>query len=134
LGLDDSAYDGSNQGSQTLTVSGYLSNALIGTETYRLGNTATFFPQYANWTTEAASVLAGLNLDDLEITLNAGSNGLGDFFNQSVDNIVVAAVEPPSNVPEPGTLTILALGLLGAGAMRRREAYSKNRPVDLRNR
>jgi hypothetical protein len=126
LSLDYSAYDGSNQGSQTLTLSGYLAHALIGTETYTLGNTATFFPQYSNWTTELASVLAGLDLDDLEITLNAGSNGGGDFFNQSVDNIVVTAVDPPSNVPEPGTLSLLGLGLLGAGAMRRLKASKKS--------
>lgn len=45
---------------------------------------------------------------------------LGNFL--SVDNIVVTTARAPStSVPEPGTVTLLGLGLLGMGMARRRQ-------------
>jgi hypothetical protein len=40
--------------------------------------------------------------------------------------ITVDVSAVPARVPEPGTLSILGLGLLGAGALRRRKANAKN--------
>ena len=42
-----------------------------------------------DWTTEAASVLAGKSLSELDITLNASIAGSGLLFNESVDNVVL---------------------------------------------
>ena len=58
------------------------------------------------------------------------ANGISRFVftgdaagNTSIDNVVLTTrdAEPVSPVPEPGTLALLGLGLLGCVAMRRRE-------------
>lgn len=48
----------------------------------------------------------------------------GSLFPTNVDDLVVAIDErqPPNDVPEPGTLALLAGGLLAASALRRRRA------------
>ena len=58
--IDFSAFAHSGTGSQTLMVEGFLGGLPVGTDQYTLANTNTFNgPAYSNWTTEAASVLAG---------------------------------------------------------------------------
>ena len=44
----------------------------------------------------------------------SGNNGF------SLDNLVVEFDDGPSEVPEPGTLAIFGLGLLGLGAIGKR--------------
>lgn len=43
------------------------------------------------------------------------------FFNLGVDNVSVLATVPSKSVPEPATLGLMAIGLAGLGAMRRRK-------------
>ena len=69
--LDFSAFDSSGTGSQTLKVEGFLGASSVGVDQYTLANTKVFSPKYDNWTTEAASVLAGKSISELDITLNA---------------------------------------------------------------
>ena len=52
----------------------------------------------------------------LELRANAG----GQWF--AVDNIEIAPSAPSSNVPEPGSLALVGLGLAGFAAMRRKKA------------
>lgn len=118
-GLDFAAYDsaGSSSGSQTLTVSGFLNGVPVGTDSYTLTNTNGANPTYSNWSAETATVLAGRRIDDLLITLDAGSTP--DFYNAAIDNVVVT---PAPAVPEPATALLLGAGvlaLLRAGRARR---------------
>jgi hypothetical protein len=112
--LDYSAFALSGVGSQTLVVTGLLGGTVVGIDTFTLANTNIGLPKYANWTTETASKLAGVKLDELTIGLNAGV--LPSVFHQNVDNVVLN----PVGVPEPASLAMLAAGLIGMGIARRR--------------
>jgi PEP-CTERM motif-containing protein len=115
--LDFSAFDFSGTGSQTLKVEGFLGGSSVGVDQYTLANTKVFNPKYDNWTTEAASVLAGKSLSELDITLNASVAGSGLLFNESIDNVVLTPVL--AAVPEPSSLTLLGAAVMGASFVRR---------------
>lgn len=111
-GLDFAAYDsaGSSSGTQTLTVSGFLNGVLAGTDSYTLTSTNGASPTYSNWSAETASVLAGRRIDDLLITLDAGSTPA--FYYAAIDNI---ALTPAPAVPEPAAAALVGVGLLALG-------------------
>jgi hypothetical protein len=75
--LDFAAFDFSGAGSQTLKVEGLLGGSSVGVDQYTLANTKIFDPKYGNWTTEAASMLAGKTISELHISLNASNVGGG---------------------------------------------------------
>jgi hypothetical protein len=75
------------------------------------------------WTSEGVVNLAGLTLDDLQITLNAGLTVPGDLisgFKESVDNIVLSST---NTVPEPSSIALLAAGICGLGMLLRRRLH-----------
>ena len=116
--LDFSAFDLSGTGSQTLKVEGFLGGSSVGADQYTLANTKVFDPKYDNWTTEAASVLAGKSISELDITLSASIAGTGSLFNENIDNLVLTP--DLAAIPEPASLTILTVAALGASFIRRR--------------
>jgi hypothetical protein len=118
--LDFSAFDLSGTGSQTLKVEGFFDGSSVGVDQYTLANTSVFNPRYDNWTSEAASVLAGKSLSELDITLNASISGSGSLFNESVDNVALTPV--PAAVPEASSLALLgvAVAAMCFGRVRRR--------------
>jgi hypothetical protein len=118
--LDFSAFDLSGTGSQILKVEGFLNGSSAGVEQYTLFNTKVFNPKYDNWTTEAASVLAGKNLSELDITLNANTAISGSLFNESIDNLVLTPAL--ARVPEPASLALLGVAVLGASCVRLRRS------------
>jgi hypothetical protein len=118
--LDFSAFDLSGTGSQPLKVEGFLNGSSVGVDQYTLANTKVFNPRYDNWTSEAASVLVGKSLSELDITLNASISGSGSLFNESIDNLVLTPV--PAAVPEASSLALLgvAVAAMCFGLVRRR--------------
>jgi hypothetical protein len=117
--LDFSAFDFFGTGSQSLKVEGFLGGSSVGADQYTLANTKIFNPKYDNWTTEAASVLAGKSISELDVTLKANIAGSGSFFNESIDNVVLTPLQ--ALVPEPSSLAILALAMVGVGLIRLRQ-------------
>jgi hypothetical protein len=115
--LDFSAFDVAGTGSQTLKVEGFLGGSLVGADQYTLANTKIFDPKYGNWTTEAASVLAGKSISELDVILNA-SNAAGSISNENIDNVVLTPVQVA--VPEPSSLTLLGVAAVGASLIRLR--------------
>ena len=113
--LDFSAFDLFGAGSQTLKVEGFLGGSSLGADQYTLTNTKVFNPQYTNWTTEAASTLLGKSISELDITLNASATGSGLLFSENLDNVVLTP--DAAAIPEPSSLTILALAVVAAGSI-----------------
>lgn len=116
--LDFSAFDISGTGSQTLKVEGFLGGLSVGVDQYTLANTKVFNPKYDNWTTEAASALAGKSISELDITLNATIAMSGSLFNESIDNVVLTLEQ--AAVPEPSSLALLGVAAVGASFVRLR--------------
>ena len=116
--LDFAAFDLLGTGSQTLTVEGFIGGSSVGVDQYTLANTAVFSPKYANWTTEAASVLAGKTVSELRIPLTASNAGTGFTFGENVDNVVLTPVL--AQIPEPASLAPLGVAVVGASLVRLR--------------
>jgi hypothetical protein len=119
--LDFSAFDVSGAGSQTLKVEGFLGGSSVGLDQYTLANTKVFNPKYDNWTAEAASVLAGKSISELDITLNASIAGLGSLFNESVDNVVLTP--EVAAITEPSSLALLGVAVVAACSIRLRRRH-----------
>jgi len=85
---------------------------------YTLANTKVFNPKYDNWATEAASVLAGKSISELDITLNASVANSGSLFSENIDNVVLAL--EAAAIPEPSSLTLLGIAVVGASFVRLR--------------
>ena len=116
--LDFAAYHGTGLGTQTLNVSGYLDGVLVGTDAYALASTADPNP-FGNWTTEAASVLAGAVLDELQIFLDGGFDS-GTVFIEAIDNVVLTPLG--TAIAEPAALALLGGAVVGLALLRRRRA------------
>ena len=85
---------------------------------YALANTKIFNPKYDNWTTEAASVLAGKSISELDIVLNASVAGSGFLFSENIDNVELTPDQ--AAVPEPSSLTLLGIAAVPASFLRMR--------------
>jgi len=116
--LDFAAFNILGTGSQTLRVEGFLGASSVGVDQYTLANTKVFDPKYDNWTTEAASLLAGKSISELDITLNASVAGSGSLFSENIDNVVLTP--EVAAVPEPASLALLGVAVLGASCVRLR--------------
>ncbi|MGH6992139.1 MAG: PEP-CTERM sorting domain-containing protein [Caulobacteraceae bacterium] len=107
--LDYAAYSTDGAGSQTLYVHGYENGSLVASDSFTLSNTSNDTDDtYANWTTEAADLLAGKRIDDLQIALSAQVGG--DYPLEAIDNVVLTPV------PEPAAWALMLAGFLGLGA------------------
>jgi hypothetical protein len=118
-GIDFAAFDLFRPGSQTLTVEGFIGASSVGVDQYTLDNTSDVSKgTNANWTTEAASVLAGKPISELRISLTASSAGTGFTFGENVDNVVLTP--ELASVPEPSSLALLAAAAGASSLIRRR--------------
>jgi hypothetical protein len=129
--LDFAAFDLFRPGSQTLTVEGFIGGSSVGVDQYTLANTNDVSKgTYANWTTEAASVLAGKTIFELRISLTASSAGTGFTFGENIDNVLLTPVL--AAIPEPSSLILLGAAA-GAGfiRLRRRRLSAASPSIDL---
>ena len=107
---------------ETIVVTGYLGGVVVGTDTFSLPYDDANFYFALDYTTEHAFHLAGVTLDELQITLpiqHLGEGGgigvAGAFGTGAIDNVVLnAASAPPSppiaSTPEPASFVLLQTG------------------------
>jgi hypothetical protein len=107
--IDFAAFDNSGTGSQTLMVEGFLGGSPVGTDSYTVANNS-------SWTTEAASVLAGKIISELDIPLNAGASPT--TFSENIDNVVLTPAAVPAPLIGHGLPALLAVAGLLFGATR----------------
>ncbi len=86
-------------GTPSITLEGFLGAALLATDTFSTSSSA--------YTTFGASNLAGLHIDKLVIKADRTSGTMG-----AANDLVLT--------PEPSSAALLALGIVGIGAVRRR--------------
>jgi hypothetical protein len=110
--LDFSAYNIAAGTPGTITVTGLLGGATVGSDSYTLAAVDVF--PYTNWTSEQAVNLAGRVVDTLLISLPGSATD--DAFYDNVDNIQLDA----TSVPEPTSLALLGAGVFGLTVLYRR--------------
>jgi hypothetical protein len=120
--LDFAAFNILGTGSQTLRIEGFLGGSSVGVDQYTLANTRVFNPKYDNWTMEAACVLAGKIISELDISLNVSVAGSGSLFSENIDNVVLTPVQ--AAVPEPSSAALLGAAAAVAGFLTPRRCRS----------
>jgi len=95
-------------GAEALTVIGLFSGGIVGTDI--------FSPPNFTYSLFSAVNLAGVTIDTLHIDM-----GPSHFGPTHIDNIIVDTVS--ISVPEPSTLAIFALGIMGLTSYRFKKQY-----------
>ncbi|MEJ2686114.1 MAG: PEP-CTERM sorting domain-containing protein [Gammaproteobacteria bacterium] len=56
-------------------------------------------------------------------TTDPGTNCVGRSINNGYEQVFIASTAGPNSIPEPGTLALMSVGLLGVGLARRRKVH-----------
>ena len=116
---------------QTATLSIVLLDPAAGNETVQINIDLTGFVTLAtNVNNGGNAVTFDTNLSNLQITTLLQTDGLLDVTlraansgeNITVQSSTLSGIADTGAIPEPATLAVLGMGLLGLGAVRRRKA------------
>lgn len=128
-GEADTEYNGVVDQPMTGYFVGGTTNYLAGTAMYPDGDTITtlrVFDIFNNLLGQVSTASGGSSLDiavngiaSFEFSWSGGAADHDDVI--GLDDITYNALTPNQNVPEPGILALIALGLAGLGFMRRKQ-------------